>query len=124
MVVGCAEGLRLREEKRERPDDCFRRPKTSDVWTNYNVAIVIRWGIKQTPNALKLGTRPTSNITRPHAKSHPIPRTFSGHLKNTFSNVPRARASVSGLRTDNGRNGETRADASFEKHDDAIHMMT
>ena len=30
-LVGCAEGLELREEKRERPGDCFRRPKTSDV---------------------------------------------------------------------------------------------
>ena len=30
-LVGCAEGLELREEKIERPGDCFRRPKTSDV---------------------------------------------------------------------------------------------
>ena len=30
-LVGCGEGLELREEKRERPGDCFRRPKTSDV---------------------------------------------------------------------------------------------
>ena len=30
-LVGCAEGLELREKKRERSDDCFRRPKTSDV---------------------------------------------------------------------------------------------
>ena len=30
-LVGCAEGLELREEKRERPGDCFRRAKTSDV---------------------------------------------------------------------------------------------
>ena len=30
-LVGCAEGLALREEKRERPDNCFRRPKTSDI---------------------------------------------------------------------------------------------
>ena len=30
-LVGYAEGLELREEKRERPDDCFRRPKTSHV---------------------------------------------------------------------------------------------
>ena len=29
-LVGCAEGLELREEKRERPSDCFWRPKTSD----------------------------------------------------------------------------------------------
>ena len=75
-----AEGLRLREEKRERPGDCFRRPKTSDDLTDYNVAIVIRWGVKQTPNAMKLGRRPTDNITTPNAKFHPIPRKFSGHL--------------------------------------------
>ena len=34
------------------------------------------------------------------------------------------RASVSVLRTDNERNGEAEKDASFEKHDDAMHMMT
>ena len=28
---GCADGLEMREEKRGRPGDCFRRPKTSDV---------------------------------------------------------------------------------------------
>ena len=31
VVVDCEEGLRLRKEKRERPAECFRRPKTSDV---------------------------------------------------------------------------------------------
>ena len=30
-LVGYAEGLELREEKRERPSDYFRRPKTPDV---------------------------------------------------------------------------------------------
>ena len=30
-LVGCAEGLELREEKRESPGNCFLRPKTSDV---------------------------------------------------------------------------------------------
>ena len=30
-LVGCAEGLEVREEKGERPGNCFRRPKTSDV---------------------------------------------------------------------------------------------
>ena len=29
-----------------------------------------------------------------------------------------------GLITDNRKNDETRTDASFEKHDDAMHMMT
>ena len=39
-LVGFAEGLELREEKRERPGDCFRRPKTSHDLTDYIVAIV------------------------------------------------------------------------------------
>ena len=34
-LVGRAEGLELREEKRGRPGDYFRRPKTSDVLTGY-----------------------------------------------------------------------------------------
>ena len=79
-LVGCAEGLELREEKRERPGDCFRRPKTSDEKTGYTAAIVIRWGVKRTPNAMKLGRRPTDNKTTPHTNFHPNPRTFSGHL--------------------------------------------
>ena len=74
------DGLELREEKRERPGNCFRRPKTSDVLTNYNVAIVIRWGVQRTPNAMKLGRRPTYNIKTPHANFQPIPRTLSVHL--------------------------------------------
>ena len=39
-LVGCAEGRELREEKRERPSDCFRRPKTSDDLTDNTAAIV------------------------------------------------------------------------------------
>ena len=62
------------------PGNCFRRPKMSDVLTDYNVAIVIRWGIKQTPNAMKLDRRSIYTIIRPHANFQPIPRTFSGHL--------------------------------------------
>ena len=32
LAVGCrAEGNGLRREKRERPGDCFQRPKMSDV---------------------------------------------------------------------------------------------
>ena len=42
LIADCVDGLELREEKRERPDDCFRRPKTSDDLTDYIVAIVIR----------------------------------------------------------------------------------
>ena len=39
--------------------------------------------------------------------------------------MPRARASVSGLRTDNGENrGENPDGCRFWKHDDAKHMMT
>ena len=40
LVVGRVDGLELREEKRERPGDCFRRPKTSDEKTGYYAAIV------------------------------------------------------------------------------------
>ena len=56
-------------------------PETENVrrLTGYTAAIFIRWGIKRTPNAMKLGTRPTNNITTPHANFHPIPRTFPGH---------------------------------------------
>ena len=41
--------------------------------------------------------------------------------------MPRARASVVGLKTDNGENweiGQLRTDASFEKYADEMHMMT
>ena len=38
------------------------------------------WAIKWTPNATKLGRRPVYTIIRPHAKLHPIPRTFLCHL--------------------------------------------
>ena len=38
--------------------------------------------------------------------------------------MPRARASVSGLRTDKGRNWENPGECKFRKHDDAMHMMT
>ena len=68
------------EKREKRPGICFRRPKTSDEKTGYNAAIVIRWAIKRTPNAMKLGRRSIYTIIRPHANSHPIPRTFSGHL--------------------------------------------
>ena len=78
--MGCADGLELREEKRGRPGDCFRRPKTSDVRPATIAAIFIRWDVKRTPNAMKLGRRSTDNKTTPHANFQPIPRTFSGHL--------------------------------------------
>ena len=38
--------------------------------------------------------------------------------------MPRARASVSGLRTDNGRKWGKPNGSKFWKHDDAMHMMT
>ena len=74
--------MQQRSEKREeeRPGDCFRRPKTSDYFTDYNVAIVILWGIKRTPNAMKFGRWPVYTTIRSHAKFQPIPRTFFGHL--------------------------------------------
>ena len=102
-----------------------RFPETKNVRRvpDYNAAIVIRWGVKRTLNAMKLGRRSTNNKTTPHANFHPIPRTFSGHLKNTISDMSRARASVSGLRTDNGRTGEP-GWMQVLKHDDAMHMMT
>ena len=78
--MSCVDGLELREEKRGRPGDCFRRPKTSDVRPATIAAIFIRWDVKRTPNAMKLGRRSTYTIIRPHVNSHPIPRTFPGHL--------------------------------------------
>ena len=67
-------------EKRERrPVICFRRPKTSDVRPATIAAIFIRWDVKRTPNAMKLGRRSTNNKKTPHANFHPILRTFSGH---------------------------------------------
>ena len=48
--------------------------------TGYTAAIVNRWGVKRTPNAMKLDRRSIYTIIRPHVNSHPIPRTFSGHL--------------------------------------------
>ena len=73
---------------------------------------------------MELGGRPTDDKTTPHANFHPIPRTFSSHLQNNILDMPRVRASVSGLRMDNRENEEAGTDACFEKHDDAMHMMT
>ena len=80
LAVGSGLCRRSREEREGKPDNSFRRPKTSDDLTDYTVTIVIRWGVKRTPNAMKFGRRSTGNITTPHANFHPIPRTFSGHL--------------------------------------------
>ena len=71
--MGCVDGLELREEKRGRPGDCFRRPKTSDVRPAIIAAIFILSGVKRTANAMKLGRRPTDNKTTPHANFQPIP---------------------------------------------------
>ena len=71
---------RREKRERERPDDCFRRPKMSNILTDYNVAIVIRWGIKWTPNAIKFDKRSTYTKIRPHANFQPNLRKFSGHL--------------------------------------------
>ena len=71
-----------RAERREERQTRRLFPETENVQrlTDYNVAIVNHWGIRRTPNAIKFGRRPTDNIKRPHANSHPIPRTSSGHL--------------------------------------------
>ena len=79
-LVGCAEGLELREEKRERPGDCFRRPKTSDVCPAIMPLLFNGWAFKRTPNAMKLDKRSIYTIIRPHANFKPNPRTFSDHL--------------------------------------------
>ena len=44
-------------------------------------------------------------------------------LINNISEVPRARASVSVLKTDNGENPENPGGGKFEKHADEMHMM-
>ena len=88
------------------PGRVFETPKTSDDLTGYSAAIGIRWGIKRPPNGMKFGRRSTYNIIRPQANFQPIPRTFYPTYKNNISEVPRARASVSGLRTVDGRDGE------------------
>ena len=83
LAVGselCRRSRAERREERGRPGDYFRRPKTSDEETGYTAAIVIRWAIKQTPNAMKLDRRSIYTKIRPHANFQPIPRTFSGHL--------------------------------------------
>ena len=80
LAVGSGRCRRSREEREGKPDNSFRRPKTSDDLTDYTVTIVIRWGVKRTPNVMKLGRRPIYTITTPHENFKPIPRTFSGHL--------------------------------------------
>ena len=74
------EGLGLRGKRGNAARQLF--PETENVrrLTDYIVAIVIRWGVKQTPSAMKLGRRPTYTITTPHDNFQPILRTFSGHL--------------------------------------------
>ena len=78
---------------------------------------------------MKLDRRSIYTIIRPHANFQPNPRTFSGHILNNISEVPRARASVVGLRTDNGRNEEAGIGASFKTwwcnaHDDMTRCNT
>ena len=79
-LTNCEERVGLREEGRDAARHGFRRPKTSDEKTGYTAAIVIRWGIKRTPSAMKFGRRSTDNITTPHADFQPISRTFLSHL--------------------------------------------
>ena len=80
LAVGIGLCKRSREEREGKPSNNFRRPKTSDDLTGYIAAIVIRWGVKQTLNAMKLGRRPTYTIIKPHTNFQPNPRTFFGHL--------------------------------------------
>ena len=75
--VKCVVGLQRKRKATRQP---FPEAENVRRLTDYIVAIVIRWAIKRTPNGMKLGRRPTYNTTRPHANSHPIPRTFPGHL--------------------------------------------
>ena len=79
-LVGCAEGFELREKKRERPGTVFGDRKRPTKRPATIAAIFIRWGIKRTLIAIKLDRRSIYTTIRPHANSHPIPRTFSGHL--------------------------------------------
>ena len=53
LAVGSGLCRRSREEREGNPGNSFRRPKTTDDLTGYIVAIVIRWGIKRTPNAME-----------------------------------------------------------------------
>ena len=121
--MGCVAGLELREEKRE-ARRLFLETENVRCLTDYIVAIAIHWGVKQTPNALKIDRRSIYTIIRPRANFQPIPRTFSGHLKIIFRTC-RGRVQVylgSERKTDG--TGETRTNASFEKHVDAMRMMT
>ena len=85
---------------------------------------VNRWSIKRPPNGTKLYRRSIGGVPRPLGKSRPIPRTFFCGSQNKNWEVPRARASVVGLRMDNRENWETRADASFQKHADEMQVKT
>ena len=53
--------------------------ETSDEGTGSGTAMFNGWAVKWTPNATKLDRRSVYTIIRPHAKLHPIPRTFFGH---------------------------------------------
>jgi len=104
LAVGSGLCRQSREEREVKAWQQFSEAENVRRSTNYNVAVVIRWGVKRTPNAMKFDKRSIYTIIRPHANFHPIPRTFSSHLQNNISDMPRARASVVGLRTDNGEN--------------------
>ena len=94
----------LSGEMRERGPVAVSKIETSDEGTGNGTAIFNGWANKWTPDAMKLGRRSVYTIIRPHDKLHHIPRTFLRHLYNNISEVPRARASVSGLGMDNGEN--------------------
>ena len=80
FTADCAKSFGPREEKRDAARQLF--PETENVrrLTDYIAAIVIRWAIKRTPNAMKLDRRSIYTKIRPHANFQLIRRTFSGHL--------------------------------------------
>ena len=69
-------GLRERRERESAARQLFPETENVRCLTDYNAAIVIRWGIKRSPNAMKLERRSIYTIIRPHANFQPILRTF------------------------------------------------
>ena len=119
--MGCVrERLGLIGERGEMQPDTISETETSDEYTDYIAVIFNGWAVKRTPNATKLGRRPVYTIIRPHDKLQPIPRTFYAAYKIIFRRC-RGRVRVwSGSKRTTERTGETRTDASFEKHADEM----
>ena len=78
--MGCEERAWTEgREERCRPA-AVSEAETSDEGTDGGTAMFNGWVVKRTPNATKLDRRSVYTIIRPHAKLHPIPRTFLCHL--------------------------------------------